>query len=149
MLLTALLCGIEVEKPRYRIQLFLEHQHALVFDDVTDFAIGIQDVAELARSHGADLHARRVAAVARALDAERALFDHALGPRAIAQVVRIGVEFVVRNGGLGPVEVARAIGARRHAVAAADAPIVVDDYDAVFLGPGRAGRADLGAWRIL
>src|SRR6266511_2114485 len=107
MLLTALLCGIEVEKPRYRIQLFLEHQHALVFDDVTDFAIGIQDVAELARSHGADLHARRVAAVA------------------------------------------RAIGARRHAVAAADAPIVVDDYDAVFLGPGRAGRADLGAWRIL
>ncbi len=51
--------------------------------------------------------------------------------------------------GCGPVEVARAVGAGGHAVAAADAPVVIDHHDAVLLRPGGAGGADLGAGRIL
>src|SRR6266545_1139524 len=93
MLLTVFSCGIEVEKPRYGVQLLFEDEHALVFDDVADLAGG--------------------------------------------------------EGGLGPVEVAGAVGAGGHAVAAADAPVVVDDHDAVLLGPGGAGGADLGAGRVL
>ena len=50
--------------------------------------------------------------------------------------------------GLAPVEVARAVGAGRHAAAAADAPVVVDHHDAVRLRPGGAGRADLHAGRV-
>ena len=49
------------------------------------------------------------------------------------------------NAGLGPVEVARAVGAGRHAAAAADAPVVVDHHDPVRLGPGGAGRTGLDA----
>src|ERR1017187_1981822 len=149
MLSTAVSCGIEVEKPRYRVQFLFEHQHALVLDDVADLAIGVEDVAEFARPHRADFHTGRITPVAAALDAEGALFNHAFRPRPVAQIVRVGIDLVLRNGGLGPVEVARAVRARGHAVAAADAPVVVDDHDAVFLRPGGAGGADLGARRIL
>ena len=50
--------------------------------------------------------------------------------------------------GSRPVEVAGAVGARGHAVPAADAPVVVDDHDAVRLLPGGPDRADLRAGRV-
>src|SRR4051794_17070922 len=90
MLLTALGC-IEVEEPRNGIQFLFENQHALVLDDVTDLAIRVENVAEFASAHRADFDAGRVAAIARALDAEGALFHHAFGPRAIAQVMCVGI----------------------------------------------------------
>ena len=66
----------------------------------------------------------------------------------LPEVVRLRVELVRRDRRLAPVEVARAVRAGRHAVAAADAPVVVDHDDAVRLRPGGAGRADLRARRV-
>src|ERR1039458_4054132 len=149
MLLPARSGSIEVKEPRDGVQLLFQNQHAFVLDDVADLAMGIEDVAELTRAHRADFDAGGVAALARALDTEGALLDHALGPRAVAEVVGVGIDFVFGNGRGFPVEVPRAVGAGRHAVAAADAPVVIDDHDAVLLSPGGACRADLGAGRIL
>ncbi len=78
-----------------------------------------------------------------------ALLDDALRPRSVAQDVRVGIDLVLRNRWLGPVEVARPVGAGGHAVAAADAPVVVDHDDAVGLLPGGADRAHLGARRVV
>ena len=69
--------------------------------------------------------------------------------RPIAQIVRVRVELLGRNPGLGPVEVPRPVGAGCHAVAAADAPVVIDDDDAIRLLPGRRGRAGFHALRVL
>src|SRR5579872_5437635 len=149
MLLTAASGCIEVEEPRERIQFLFEHQHALIFDDVADLAGGVENVAEFPRAHRANLHARRIAPGAGALDAEGAFLHYAFGPGPVAEVVGVGIDLVLRHAGLGPIEVARAVGAGRHAVAAADAPVVVDHHDAILLGPGGAGGADLGAGRVL
>src|ERR1039458_1706182 len=91
MLLTALSGCIEVKESRDGVQLLFQDQYAFVLDDVTDLAIGIEDVAEFARAHRADFHAGGVAALARALDTEGALLDHALGPRAGTEANWVGV----------------------------------------------------------
>ena len=87
--------SVEVEELRHRVQLLLEQQHALVLEDVADLAVGIEHVAELARAGRADLDARRVAALARALDAERALLHDAPRPRPVAEVVRVRVQLAL------------------------------------------------------
>src|ERR1035438_3286239 len=149
MLFTGLSCGIEVEEPRYGVQFLFQNEHTLVLDDVADLTVFVEEVTELTRAHRANFDARRIAPGPRALDAEGAFFDDALGAGTVAQVVSVGIEFLVGYFRLLPVEMARAIGASRHAVPAADAPVVIDDHDAVFLGPGGAGGAYLGAWRVL
>src|ERR1035438_4643213 len=149
MLFTGLSCCIEVEEPRYGVQFLFQNQHALVLDDVADLTVFVEEITELSRAHRANLDARRIAPGTGALDAEGTLFDDALGARAVAQVVSIGIEFLVGNGWLGPVEMPRSIGASRHAVTAADAPVVIDHHDAVALDPGGAGGAYLGAGRVL
>src|ERR1017187_241514 len=149
MLFTGLSCGIEVEEPRYRVQFLFQNQHTLVLDDVADLTVFVEEIIELLRARRAHFDTRRIAPGTAALDAEGALFDDALGPRAVAQVVRVGVEFLVGNFRLLPVEMPRAIGASRHAVTAADAPVVIDHHDAVAFGPGGAGGAYLGARRVL
>src|SRR5664279_3507433 len=148
MRLTGFSSGIEVEKPRERIQFFLEHQDPLVLDDVADLACRVQNIAELASANGADLHAGWVPAGARALDTEGALFHHALGARPVPQVVHVRVHLRGRKCRLGPVEMASAVRARSHAVAAADAPVVIDHDDAILLHPGGASGTDFGAGRI-
>src|SRR5512139_2126135 len=136
---------VEVVELRVGGELLLEDEDALRLHHLADLALGVEEVAELARADGADLHARGVAAVARALDAERALLHDALRPRPVPQVVLHRVQLLGRELRLRPVHVARAVRARRHAAAAADAPIVVDDDDAVRLLPRRLRRADLHA----
>src|SRR3974390_1860961 len=149
MLSTNFLCGIKVEEPRNGIQFLFQDQHSLVFDDVADFTIGVEDIAELARPHRADFDAGRVAPGARSLNAEGALLHYALRAWAVAQVMGIRVELARWQAWFGPIEMARAIRARGHAVAAADAPVVIDDNDSVFLRPRRTGRAHLGARGVL
>lgn len=56
-----------------------------------------------------------------------------------------GVDFFLGNFGFGPVEAAGVVGAGGLAVAAPDAPVVVDDDDAVFLFPGGFDRTDVDA----
>src|ERR1017187_6691998 len=108
-LFTGLSCCIEVEEPRYGVQFLFQNQHTLVLDDVADLTVFVEEVPELSRAHRANFDARRIAPGAGALDAEGALFDDALGPRAVAQVVSVGVEFLVGNGWLDPVEMTRPI----------------------------------------
>src|ERR1017187_137768 len=140
--------GIEVEEPRRRVQFLFQNEHSLVLDDVADFAVLIEQVAEFPGAHRAYLDARRIAPRAGPLDAEGALLHNALGPRPVAQVVGVGVDLGFRDFGLGPVEVPGAVGTGRHAVPAADAPVVVDHHDPIFFRPGGAGRAYLGAGRV-
>src|SRR6266496_1893751 len=111
MLSIALSGCIEVEEPWYGIQFLFQDQHALVFDDVTNLAVGIEDVAGLGRPHGADLDTGRIPAFARTLDTERALLHYALRSRAVAEVVGVGVDLAFGNGGRLPIEIPRAVGA--------------------------------------
>ncbi len=59
--------------------------------------------------------------------------------------MRVGIHFPCRQAGLLPVEVPRPVGASRHAVPAADAPVVIHNHDAVVFLPGRLDGAHLGA----
>src|ERR1035441_3040931 len=120
MLFTGLSCCIEVEEPRYGVQFLFQNQHAFVLDDVADLTVFVEEVTELARAHRANFDARRIAAGTGALDAEGAFFDDALGARPVAQIVSVGIEFLVGNGWLLPIEMPRSIGASRHAVTAGD-----------------------------
>src|SRR5208283_5638511 len=138
-----------VEEPGKRPHLRLEDEDSLVPEDVGDLALRIEDVAEFARAGRADLDAGGVAARAGALDAEMALLHHPLAPGPVAQVGHVEVELLLRDRGGGEVEAPREIGAGRLAVAAADAPVVVDHRYAVRLLPGRLHRADLHAGRVL
>jgi hypothetical protein len=79
------------------------------------------------------------------VDAEGALLHDSLGSRSVAEVVGVGLDLLGRDSRVRPVEVARPVGAGGHAAAAADAPVVVDDRDAVRLLPGRLHRTDLDA----
>src|SRR5581483_8504101 len=78
-----------------------------------------------------------------------ALLDDALRARPVAEEMLDRVDLVGAEARLPPVEAARAVGARRHAAATADAPVGVDRHDAVGLLPGRLDRARLDAGRVL
>src|SRR5665647_1092742 len=139
-----------VEEPRRRSHFLLQlDEHPLGAEDVGDFAVRVKDVAKFSRSGGADFEARRVSAHARALDAEMTFLHHALAPRAIAEIGHVGIEPLLRNLGLGEVETPRPIRAGGFAVAAADAPVVIDHGDAVFLLPRGVDGANLHAGRVL
>src|SRR6266545_60221 len=139
---------VEVVELRVRGELLFEDEDALRLHHATDLALGVEEVAELPGADGADLDARRVAPAPRPLDAEGALLDDALRPRAVAEVVLVRVQLLRGELRVGPVEVARAVRARRHAAAAPDAPVIVDDDDAVLLLPRRLRRARLHAGRV-
>ena len=139
-----------VKEPRRGAHFLLElNENALALEDVGNLAVGVEDVAELARPGGADFQARRIAARARALDAEVAFLHDSLPPRAVAQIRHFGVEAVLWNRRLGEVKPPRPIGAGRFAIAAANAPIVINDGDPVGFLPGGMDRANLDARRIL
>src|SRR5512140_3872611 len=99
---------VEVVELRTGVQVFLQDEHALVFDDVPDLALGIEQVPELPGPHRADLDARRVPAgsVPDPLDAVGALLDHPDGARPVPEVVRLAAHLRGRQPRLPPVEVA-------------------------------------------
>src|ERR1017187_8971845 len=101
-------------------------------------------VGRVAENHGlgrAHLNARRLPAARQTLGAEGALFDHALRARGIRRI-----DGAQKRPRVAPVEAARAVGARCHAVAAADAAVLVHPHQAIALSfPGGAGRAYLHA----
>src|SRR5690348_6589231 len=86
---------IEVEEPRQCVQLLLENEYPLVFDDVADLAVFVEEVAELSRAHRARFHTSGILAGARPLNTESALLDDTLGPRPVAQIMRLGVQLVL------------------------------------------------------
>ena len=130
-------------------EFFLQPKDLLVGENVADLAGRIEQVAEDARAGGAGLHTGRLPPLARALRAHVALLGDAARPRAVTEVVGYGIDLGRRNLRLGPVEVTRPVGTGRHAVAAADAPVVVDDDDPIGLLPGGLHRACLDAGRVL
>src|SRR5262245_53991927 len=130
-------------------EVLLEPKDLLVREHPADLAVGIQEVAEHARARRASLDTRRVPALARPLDAEGALLDHAPFPEPVPEVVLLGVHLVGGNDGIAPVEATRVVRAGRDAVAASDAPVVVDHDDAVRLHPGGPDGTDVHAGRVL
>jgi hypothetical protein len=140
----------EIIELRLGIQVFLEDEYPLVLDHKTDLALRVEQVPELAGPDGADLDACRVHPLRLpcTLHAVGAFFDHPDGPGTIPQVMRVGVHLPGRQAGLLPVEMPRSVRARRHAIPAPDAPVVIDDHDAVVFLPGRLDRAHLGARRV-
>ncbi len=109
------------------------------FDDV---AIGVVQIAEAERTAGirpARLDTRRAAVVIHAMYAEGAALYGAFAARRVRLLAterlvdeRTGVE-----------------GTRHHAVATADADVLVDEHDAVVAAKRRAGRAHVHARRAL
>jgi hypothetical protein len=53
----------------------------------------------------------------------------------------IGIDIFSRQLDFSPIEIARSIGTSGHAAAATDTPIVIDDDNAIRLGPGSSDRA--------
>src|SRR5262245_11093491 len=138
-----------VIKPRRSPQLLLElHKHPLVFEDVANLAVGIENVSELAGAGGTHFEARRIFSRARALDTEVAFLHHALLARTIAEVRHVRIDLVRGNLRLRPVESPREVGTRGFAIPAADAPVVIDHRDAVRFGPRRLRRTHLHARRV-
>ena len=86
----------------------------------------------------ARLDAGRDAAPRRCGDAQRAAFDRALAARRIRLLI---LQRLVHEG-------SRLVGAGHHAVAAADADVLVDEHDAVGALERGAGRADVHAGRV-
>src|SRR6266508_4280431 len=138
----------EVPEAWLRLQIFLQPEDALVREHPPDLRIGVQQVAEDPRSGGACLGAGRQPTLPGTLDAEGALLHHARLASAVAQIVLVRVHLFGRNLRRAPVEAARPVGAGGHTVAAPDAPVVVDDRDAVRFLPGGADGADLHTRRI-
>src|SRR5512141_2432432 len=99
----------EVPEARLGLQIFLQPEDALVRQHPTDLRIGIQQVPEDPRPGGACLGARRQPALPGTLDAEGALFDHALLPRAVSQIVLVRIHFRGGNLRRAPVEAARPV----------------------------------------
>src|SRR5512146_442400 len=77
----------EVPEPRLGLQIFLQPEDALVRQHPADLRIGVQQVPEDPRPRWACLRTGRQPALPGPLDAKGALFDHALLPRAVAQIV--------------------------------------------------------------
>ena len=69
------------------------------------------------------------------MQAEGAFFHHALWAHPVAEVALLWIDFLFRNLRFGPVESAGVVGAGGFAVSAADTPVVIDHYDAVFFFP--------------
>src|SRR6266581_1041948 len=138
-----------VEKPWRRSHFLLElDEHAFGPEDVGDFAVRIEDVAELPRAGGTDFEARGVFSLARALDAEMAFLHHALPPGAIAEIGHLRIDSFFGNLRLREVEPAREVRTRGFAIATPDAPVVINHRDAVLLLPGGVNGTNLHAGRV-
>src|SRR5262245_64245232 len=81
---TVLMASVHVV-PELRLgpEVFLEPKDLFVREHPADLAVWIQQVAEHARARRAGLDTRRVPALARPLDAEGALLDHAPFPEPV------------------------------------------------------------------
>jgi len=120
-----------------------------LIDDVTDFASGIEKVPEFPRSRWAGFHTRWISSCPHPLDAEGALFDRALHPWSVSEVVDRGVDLLLRNVWLRPVENSPFVRARCNAVSAPYAPVVVHHDDPIWFLPGGVDGADFHAGWIL
>lgn len=114
-----------------------------------DLTVWIEQVSEFTGTNGTSLDTGRVTAIACAVNAKGTFFDDAALPRSIAEDVNFRVDLFRGDFGVGPVEASRAVWTGRHAVAAADAPIVINYSDAVRVLPGRLGRAGSYTFGIL
>src|SRR5512143_537170 len=130
------------------IQVLFQPEHSLVLYCIANLAVRVEQITELPRTNRTGFHASRVSAVSRPLDAEGALLHDSLITRPVAQVVRLRIDLLRLSVRLRPVKMASTVGTGGHAVPAADAPVIIDDDDAVRLLPGGLRRAGANAGRI-
>jgi len=124
-------------------------EHPFGCQNLGNLALRIEDVAELPGSRRAHFQARRISARPGALNTEMAFFRDPDLARTVAKICHIQVEAVLRHRRFGEVEMARSVWTRRHAIAASDAPVIVDHGDPIGLLPCRMHRAYLDAGRVL
>ena len=84
----------EVIEFRLSVQIFLQTEDPLGLYDQADFAVGIEEIAELAGSDRADLDAFGVYPFSDSLNAKSALFHHIAHSRTIPQIVGFGVHLI-------------------------------------------------------
>jgi hypothetical protein len=97
----------EIPELRFGAQIFFQAKHFFVFQNPTDFAVGIQQVAENPCAGGTGFHAGRVFAGTGALNAKGAFFHHPFFAQPVSQIVLIAIDFFFRNDRIVPVEAAR------------------------------------------
>jgi hypothetical protein len=134
-------CSIKIVKFWLCVELFLQDKNPLVFEDVTDLAVFIQKISEFSGSDRTGFHTGRIPAISNPLDAECAFLDYSLVARPVTEKMSVGIDIFSRQLDFPPIEIARSIGTSGHAAAAADTPIVIDDDNAIRLGPGSSDRA--------
>ncbi len=128
--------------------LFLENKDPLVPKDLGYLAVRIEDIAELAAAGRARLEARGHPPFSRPLQAERALLHDAAAAGPVGEIRHVRVDFARRDPGIGPIEPPRPVGTCRLTVPASDAPVIVDDGDAIGFLPSRFDGTHFRAGRI-
>ena len=124
-----------------RVQLLFEDEDAFVLHHVTNLALGIEEVPELARAHRTHFDARRIAPLPHPLDAERALLDHTDFPDR-----DIGIQGQFQGpvpDRVSEVEEADVIGTGIGAVPCSDAAVIdlgVQSFFGMVAGKGRTDR---------
>mgnify|MGYP006207696207 CR=1 FL=1 len=139
----------KVKEARARTQLFLENEDPLVLEYPANLRLGIEQVAKDPSTGRARLQAGGQLADPGTVQAEGALLHYPLRADAIGEIALVGVDLLGGNLGGLPVEAARVIGTGRLAVAAANAPVVVDDDDPILLTPRRFDGTCFDARRVV
>jgi hypothetical protein len=80
------------------------------------------------------------------VEAIGALLNDAYGPYSIAQIALVRIDFFCWNFGLLPIETPSVIRAGRFTVPASDAPVVVNNDNAILLFPCCLHWANVNAW---
>ena len=116
---------------------------------LTNLALWIQKIAKDPCSGGASLLASRHSLLPHTMKTERTLFHDPFGPWPITEVMGFGVDLLNGNLRFIPIKFARPIRTCRLAITTSDAPIVVNDHDAIGFLPGGFYRTSLYARRVV
>jgi hypothetical protein len=142
------LCGKEVIKLWFRVQVFLQSEYTFIFNKVSYFTARVEQVSEFPGSCGTGLHAGGVTPIPDPLDTKRTFFNNIFHSGPVPQIVNIRIQLFRGNVGLGPVKDPPLVRAGSNTITAAYAPVVIDHHDAVRFLPGRLDGAYAHAGRI-
>ena len=139
----------EVEEVRFGAEFLFENEYTFVSQHGADLRSWIEQVAKDAGSGRAGFKAGRQLTLACAVQTEGAFFHHTLRADTVTEVTLLRVDFFFGDFRFGPIETTSVVWTGGFAVTAANAPVVVDNDDAVGLFPSSLDRTNVDARWIL
>jgi hypothetical protein len=131
------------------IQIFLEAEDPLLFDNVSYFTVGVEKVSKFSCPRGTSFYTGGVSSHSHTLNTKGALFHNILHPRSVPKVVDGRIPLFDRDVWLCPIKDSPLIRACRNAVPATNAPVVIDHYQPIRFFPGRMDRTYFHTRRVL